>query len=42
MKEIVRLGMTRENATGNLIIKFSIEFPKELNKEQIEGLKKIL
>ena len=36
------LGMTRENATGNLIIEFSVEFPESLTNEQINALKDVL
>jgi len=36
------LGMTRENATGNLIIEFIIEFPENLTEEQITSLKEVL
>jgi DnaJ-class molecular chaperone len=34
--------MTRENATGNLIIEFSVKFPETLTNEQISALKDIL
>jgi len=36
------LGMTRENATGNLIIEFTVEFPETLSSEQIDALKNVL
>jgi DnaJ-class molecular chaperone len=36
------LGMTRENATGNLIIEFTIEFPDTLTPEQITSIKEVL
>jgi DnaJ family protein B protein 4 len=39
---IPNLGMTRENATGNLIIEFSVKFPETLTNEQISALKDIL
>ncbi len=42
VKEIGNLGMTRENNTGNLIIKFNVIFPETLTQEQINALKDIL
>ena len=36
------LGMTRENATGNLIIEFTVEFPDTLTTEQITSIKEVL
>jgi DnaJ family protein B protein 4 len=39
---VPNLGMTRENATGNLIIEFIIQFPENLSTEQISALKEIL
>ena len=39
---VPNLGMTRENATGNLIIEFIVEFPENLSTEQISALKEIL
>ena len=42
IKEIEKLGMTRESITGNLIIKFSVIFPEKLTEEQISKLKEIL
>ena len=42
IKQINGLGMERNNIKGNLIIKFSIEFPKKLTNEQIEKLEEIL
>ena len=41
-KEIIGLGMSRMDIIGNLIIKFSIEFPKRLSIEQVDQLKNIL
>ena len=42
VKQINGLGMERNNAKGNLIIKFTIEFPKSLTKEQTDKLEEIL
>jgi DnaJ-class molecular chaperone len=39
---VPNLGMTRENATGNLIIEFILQFPETLSSEQITSLKDIL
>jgi len=39
---VPNLGMTRENATGNLIIEFIVQFPENLSTEQISALKEIL
>lgn len=41
-KVISKLGLTRDEHSGNLIINFTIEFPKELSTEQVEKLAKIL
>ena len=41
-KVIPNLGMTKENATGNLIIELEIEFPDKLSGEQIDILKTTL
>jgi len=41
-KVVPNLGMTRESATGNMIIDFEIEFPESLTKEQIDALVNIL
>ena len=42
-KKVVNgLGLVKENQTGNLIIEFIIEFPDNLNKEQIDVLKNVL
>jgi DnaJ family protein B protein 4 len=41
-KVISNLGMTKENATGNLIIELDIDFPDKLNEEQINALKSVL
>jgi DnaJ family protein A protein 2 len=41
-KLIPHLGLTRENQTGNLIITFEVEFPKEYSSEVIQKLKEIL
>ena len=41
-KVINKMGLTREDHTGNLIINFTVEFPSNLTEEQIEGLNKLL
>jgi DnaJ family protein B protein 4 len=41
-KIISNLGMQRDNDTGNLIIIFDIDYPKQLSTEQVEKLEKIL
>ena len=41
-KIIPDLGMRRQNHTGNLIINFSVEFPKNLTIEQIDKIQDIL
>ena len=41
-KIIPNLGMKRKNHTGNLIINFTIEFPKNLTIEQIDKIQDIL
>lgn len=41
-KNIERLGLSRENFLGNLIIVFEVIFPDELSLENIEKLKEIL
>ena len=41
-KIIPNLGMIRQNHTGNLIINFTIEFPKTLSLDKIQLLEKIL
>lgn len=42
LKKIPNLGFKRANHKGNLIIKFNVEFPTSLTKEQINELNKIL
>uniref|UniRef100_A0A6C0C222 J domain-containing protein n=1 Tax=viral metagenome TaxID=1070528 RepID=A0A6C0C222_9ZZZZ len=42
LKVIEKFGFTRNNDVGNLIIKFNVEFPNELSKEQKNKLKDIL
>jgi len=37
-KIINNMGLTRENITGNLIIKFNVEFPETLSLDQIEQI----
>jgi DnaJ family protein A protein 2 len=41
-KIVQGLGMIRENAYGNLIIEFDIEFPESLTGEQITGFETLL
>lgn len=41
-KSIPKLGLTRENHTGNLIIQFDIIFPEHLSNETIDKLASIL
>ena len=41
-KVIPGMGLSRENAKGNLIINFKINFPSSLSQEQIEKLNEIL
>lgn len=41
-KVIPKMGLTRDEHIGNLIINFTVDFPSELSTEQIESLAKIL
>jgi DnaJ family protein A protein 2 len=41
-KVIPNLGMTKENATGNLILELEIEFPDKVNEKQMVALSEIL
>ena len=41
-KVVPNLGLNRENATGNMIIEFDVEFPDSLTPEQIEHLSNVL
>ena len=41
-KVIPKMGLTRDEHIGNLIINFTVDFPSELSAEQIESLAKIL
>jgi DnaJ-class molecular chaperone len=41
-KVIPNLGMTKESATGNLIIELDIDFPDKLSEQQITTLKEVL
>jgi DnaJ-class molecular chaperone len=41
-KEILNMGMKKENTRGNLIIEFEIDFPNTLTPEQIKNLGEIL
>ena len=36
------MGMKRGNKTGDLTIIFNVQFPKEIDKEKMDKLKKIL
>ena len=41
-KTIKGMGMKRGNKTGDLTIIFNVQFPKEIDKEKMDKLKKIL
>jgi DnaJ-class molecular chaperone len=41
-KTIPKLGLSRDNQTGNMIILFHVKFPEKLTPEQIESIKTIL
>jgi DnaJ-class molecular chaperone len=41
-KVIQNMGMSKAGVTGNLLINFEIEFPKELSKDQVDSLIHIL
>ena len=41
-KNVTKLGMKRNGNDGNLIIRFSVDYPEQLNKEQIDAFKKAL
>ena len=41
-KVIAGLGMQRDDTKGNLIIKFSVEYPEKLTSEQLTALNKVL
>jgi DnaJ-class molecular chaperone len=41
-KVIPKMGLTRDNHTGNLIIIFKVEFPEKLTPENIAKIKEIL
>lgn len=41
-KTIKGMGMKRGNKTGDLVIIFNVQFPKEISKDKIEKLKKLL
>ena len=41
-KVIPKMGLTRDEHIGNLIINFTVEFPTDLTPEQVEELGKIL
>lgn len=41
-KVINNMGLTRDEHVGNLLINFTVEFPNDLTKEQVDALEKIL
>ena len=41
-KVINNMGLTRDDHVGNLIIKFTVDFPTDLTEAQLEGLEKLL
>ena len=41
-KILKNYGMKRDNITGNLIIEFKVEYPKQISKEQLTKLNDIL
>ena len=41
-KVIPKLGLTREDRVGNLIIMFHVQFPEKVSLEKIEQLREIL
>jgi len=41
-KILKNYGMKRDNMTGNLIIEFQVEYPKQLSKEQLNKLNELL
>jgi len=41
-KKIDKLGMKRDNHTGNLIILFHVKYPETLSSEQLQQIEKIL
>ncbi len=41
-KVINKMGLSRDEHVGNLIINFTIDFPTNLTPEQVDGLEKIL
>jgi len=41
-KTVTNLGMVKGGNSGNLVIEFLVEFPEELNREQIDQLREIL
>ncbi len=41
-KVISKMGLSRDEHIGNLIINFTVEFPKEITPQQAEALSKIL
>ncbi len=41
-KVVPKLGLSRDDRTGNLIILFHVQFPEKLTTEQIESIKNVL
>jgi len=41
-KVISKMGLSRDEHVGNLLINFTVEFPSELTPEQVEALAKVL
>lgn len=41
-KVIPKLGLSRDDRTGNMVIVFHVQFPEKLTSEQIESIKTIL
>ena len=42
VKVIPNMGLTRDGHTGNLLIRFNVEFPEKLSEEKINSLREIL
>ena len=41
-KVIPNLGMSKDNATGNMIVELDVEFPETLTEEQTKSLRELL
>ena len=41
-KNVANLGMKRNGNAGSLIIKFNVDYPEQLSKEQIDAFKNTL